>query len=63
MPVVINEFELAPTRGPEEATGQANNPAGEAGQAAAPKTAPAPVQDVERIIRRQRARLLRVAAY
>ena len=63
MPVVINEFELTPAGGPAEAGNQAASATVEAGQAAAPRPPKAPTQDVERILRRQRARQLRVTAY
>lgn len=62
MAVVINEFELAPAGGQEEAGGQATA-AVDGGQAAAGKPPKAPVQDVTRIMRRQHARMLRVTAY
>jgi hypothetical protein len=65
MAVVINEFELAPAAGQPEGGGLGEaGGAGETGSAAAAPSKPqAPVQEAERIMRRQAERALRVWAH
>jgi hypothetical protein len=63
--VVINEFELSPASSGDQAAGGAG--ASGAGDGAAASAAPSqpkvPVQETERIMRRQAERLLRILAH